>query len=235
MNKLKFLNQYLKFRSLLKKSKRKMKILRSDLYPCLEDDTVNVGFDKHYIYHTAWASRRVLASSPKKHIDIGSSLYFVSMVSSIVPVKHYDFRAPDVYLDKLETGSMDLLNIEYPSNSIKSLSCMHVIEHVGLGRYGDSLNINGDLEAAKELSRVLSLNGLLYIVLPVGGRSKVHFNAHRVYGYEEVLRMFSGLSLVEFSVLTSRSNGILEHIQKDEIDNEYYACGMFIFTKENEC
>ena len=57
--------------------------------------------------------------------------------SAFVPIEHYDYRPPDIRLDNLESGFADLLNLPFSDRSIASLSCMHVVEHVGLGRYGE--------------------------------------------------------------------------------------------------
>ena len=78
-------------------------------------------------------------------------------------------------------------------NSLSSISCMHVIEHVGLGRYGDPINIHGDILAINEIKRVLANDGNLLFVTPLG--KKICFNAHRVYTYEEILNYFSELKL----------------------------------------
>src|SRR5437868_6576315 len=57
-----------------------------DRFPCLDDATPRTSFDRHYIYHTGWAARVLAQSRPNIHYDIGSSLYFVSLVSAFVPM-----------------------------------------------------------------------------------------------------------------------------------------------------
>lgn len=54
-------------------------------------------------------------------------------------------------------------------------------EHDGLGRYGDPLNPNGDLEAMERMKSVVKPGGLLFLAVPVG-KDKVVWNAHRIYG-----------------------------------------------------
>ncbi|NDC42314.1 MAG: DUF268 domain-containing protein, partial [Chitinophagia bacterium] len=56
--------------------------------------------------------------------------------------------------------------LPFESDSIPSLSCMHTIEHVGLGRYGDQLDPQGDLKAIAELKRVVQPGGDLLFVTP---------------------------------------------------------------------
>jgi Caenorhabditis protein of unknown function, DUF268 len=114
-------------------------------------------------------------------------------------------------------------------NSIKSLSCLHVAEHIGLGRYGDPLDPMGTLKAAKELSRVLALEGNLYFALPVG-KSKLCFNAHRVHSPETIRDYFADMELVEFSGV--HDNGrFVENVPLTEFKDSNYACGLFWFKK----
>ena len=67
---------YFRFKKLEKEERFKNSI--SDFYPCVMDKTIKTGFDRHYVYHTAWAARKVVEIKPEFHTDISSSLYFVS-------------------------------------------------------------------------------------------------------------------------------------------------------------
>jgi hypothetical protein len=72
--------------------------------PMMDDATAKTGFDEHYVYHTAWAARILRDTKPAKHVDISSSLYFVSIASAIVPIEHYDYRPPDIKIDNVSGG-----------------------------------------------------------------------------------------------------------------------------------
>ncbi len=202
------------------------------LYPCIRDKTLATSFDRHYVFHTAWAARVIAKTRPARHVDISSSLYFCSIVSSFVPVDFYDYRPAELNLSGLHSSHADLAELPFPDGSIQSLSCMHVIEHIGLGRYGDPLNPTGDLGAASELSRVLAVGGNLLVVVPVG-ESNIYFNAHRVYSYRQVKAMFSDLDLVEFSLIPDdpREGGIIAHATAEQSDRQHYGCGLFWFRK----
>jgi ubiquinone/menaquinone biosynthesis C-methylase UbiE len=131
------------------------------------------------------------------HIDISSALYFCAIVSAFVPIKFYDYRPANLQLSNLSTDSADLTCLPFNDASIESISCMHVVEHIGLGRYGDLLDPNGDLKAISELKRVLSTNGNLLFVVPVGGTPRIMFNAHRIYSYGQVISYFQDFELIE--------------------------------------
>ena len=205
-----------------------------DRLPCLEDRTTGTGFDRHYIYHTAWAMRVLSRVRPVEHVDIASSLYFASLASAFMPVRYYEYRGVDLHLPGLSCERADLLDLPFADQSISSLSCMHVIEHVGLGRYGDPLDPDGDLKAMAELRRVLAPGGNLLFVVPVG-RPRVQFNAHRIYGFDQVREAFGGLELVEFALVPDRRNGsaMIELATKEQADAQRYGCGCFWFRRRS--
>jgi hypothetical protein len=221
-----FFRDFLKFR---RKSEVKPRL--ADLFPCLYDHTKTTGFDRHYIYHTAWAARILSLTSPSEHTDISSSLYFCSIVSAFIPVKFYDYRPAKLKLSNLICGSADLLNLAIRSESIHSLSCMHVVEHIGLGRYGDPIMPDGDIKACEELERVLAKNGNLLFVVPVG-KSKIMFNAHRIYSFDQVIQMFSKLKLIEFSLIPDdKEMEPIKNAQHSLTNSQSYGCGCFWFKK----
>jgi hypothetical protein len=113
---------------------------------------------------------------------------------------------------------------------------MHVVEHVGLGRYGDELDPDGDLRATSELARVLAPGGSLLLVVPVG-RPRVQFNAHRIYAFDQVRDAFAGLDLAEFALVPDRAyaerNGsaFIANASKTQADAQRYGCGCFRFRR----
>ena len=202
------------------------------LRPITHEATATTGFDTHYVYHTGWAARVLARSKPERHVDIGSSLFFVSIASAFVPMIHYDYRPPELALPGADVGAADLLNLAFADDSIPSLSCMHVVEHVGLGRYGDTLDPAGDARACAELSRVLAPGGQLLFVTPVG-QPAIHFNAHRIYSFEGVLALFPGLALKEFALITDKRDGATLVLDADpaRVAKQRFGCGCFVFSK----
>ena len=220
---------YLKFK---KFHDKRFSLKLIDFYPRLNDKTIKTGFDRHYVYHTSWAARKVKEINPEFHVDISSSLYFSGIVSAFVPVKFYDYRPAQLKLSNLQSNSCDLLKLYFSDNSIKSLSCMHTVEHIGLGRYSGAINPDGDIQACKELSRVLAVDGRLIFVVPIG-KPKIEFNAHRIYSYEQVLSLFPDLKLIEFSIITDtvEQGDFIENADSQLVQSQNYACGCFLFIK----
>ena len=156
-NRAKFYGQYRRFRRLSGQSPRFV-TRWEDRQPCF-NDAGHQGFDAHYIQHTAWAARVLREIAPAHHVDISSSLYFVAITSAFIPVAHFDYRPPRLSLSGLQVGSADLTSLPFEDASVESVSCMHDLEHIGLGRYGDPIDPDGDLRAAGELTRVTAPGG----------------------------------------------------------------------------
>lgn len=214
---------------------RRFAVNSEDCLFCYSDNTAETGFDRHYVYHVAWACRILAESCPSEHVDISSSLYFAVAASAFLPVRYYDLRASHLALEGLTCHKADLTRLDFASNSIDSLSCMHVVEHVGLGRYGDCLDYDGDLKAVAELIRVLAVGGQLLFVVPLGGVARIQFNAHRIYTYYSVLDMFQSLELVEFTLIPDDESegGLVRFADETLASNQKYACGCFLFKKDH--
>jgi SAM-dependent methyltransferase len=228
-NRIYYYQDFFKFR---KMNDGRFSVKFSDRAPQLLDNTAFTEIEPHYTYHPAWAARILARTKPDRHVDFSSYLPFNTIVSAFIPIDFYDYRPAHLLLDNLQTKSGDLLAMPFKDNSINSLSCLHTIEHVGLGRYGDKLDSEGDLKAIRELKRVLAPGGNLLIALPMG-KPRVIFNAHRVYSYAQILEYFSGLKLEEFSLIpdNAREIGIIKDATKGMADLQEDACGCFWFKK----
>jgi len=220
------------FRRLAAADPRGLPVRMEDAYPCLGEKTATTSFDRHYVYHTSWAARKIAQTKPLYHIDISSSLYFAGIVSAFVPIRFFDYRPADLDLPGLVSARADLLQLPFENESVPSLSCMHVVEHIGLGRYGDPIDPLADTKAMGELERVLAANGDLLFVVPVG-EPRVMFNAHRIYSPLQIVEGFRGLSLVEFSLLRDDANGggVVENATIEDAHAQKYGCGMFWFQR----
>lgn len=231
---MRFVRDFLEFRRAAKKSHPRLTVFWKDRYPCLDDNTRTTGFDRHYVYHTAWAARVLAETRPCRHVDISSSLYFASIASAFVPIDFYDYRPAQLMLSTLRCESADLMRLPFADKSIASLSCMHVIEHIGLGRYGDPIDPDGDLKAMRELQRVIATGGSLLVVTPVG-KPRIQFNAHRVYSYDQVREAFPELALKQFALIPEHPHRGELIIDADPalVAEEKYGCGCFWLTRES--
>jgi hypothetical protein len=187
-------------------------------------------FDAHYVYQAAWATKRIVEGRPASHVDVSSNIPFVAALSAVVPVRFLEFRPPALTLPGLTVEHGDILKLPMAARSVSSLSCLHVVEHVGLGRYGDPLDPRGMEKACQELGRVLGKGGSLFLSTPVGRRC-TFFNMHRVSDPSDIMGMLGPeLALQEFSVVTD-DGSYLEGVRPEDFASQKYACGLYWMTR----
>lgn len=225
-NYIDFIKNYFKYKKI---SNEVVEI--KDLWPTLNDkDSSSQTGGGQYFYQDNWALKKVYDSKVKEHFDIGSRIDgFTSQCSIFTNVKFVDFRHVDYGIENMSCIQGDILDLPFDDNSIKSLSSLHVIEHIGLGRYGDPLNPDGSILALKEIQRILTVNGSLYIGVPIG-RERVMFWAQRIFNPKTIIKELSKLELIEFSAVDDKGN-FIKNANLDSFDEAFYSLGLFHFKK----
>ena len=201
----------------------------TDSYPCLTDWVPATPFDPHYFHQGAWLARHLKKSNAGAHVDVGSSVMMASVLSAHVPMVFVDYRPLLVQLQNLSSVAADIKQLPFADNSITSLSSLHVLEHIGLGRYGDPLDPDGSARAAQELARVLAPGGRLYVSVPTG-RSRVCFNAHRIFSPIALKGLFAGLQCTDFALVDDVGR-FFPRGNEAEAEQLEYGCGMYVFAK----
>jgi SAM-dependent methyltransferase len=202
-----------------------------DADPQLFDRLPSSPYDSHYFHQDVWAARHVAEARPQRHVDVGSRVDLVGFLTAITDVAFVDIRPLTVDVERLESIAGSVLDLPFPDRSLQSVSCLHVAEHIGLGRYGDPLDPEGTQKASAELQRVLAPGGQLLFSGPVG-RPRVCFNAHRIHDPHAVRAMFPELELAEFSGVDDEGR-FSSHRELSELADCRYACGMYRFTRPN--
>ncbi len=186
-------------------------------------------YDLHYVIQSWWGCKRIGLTDVEIHYDFSSSIPFVANLSALKKVFYHEYNPPSLALPNIQVLPADLLRLAYKDASLNSISCFHVLEHIGLGRYGDALNPHGHLQAINELKRVCGIGGRIYITVPVGKES-IYVNAHRVFDAKKFAHNFSDFSLVEFSCVLDNGE-LMENVGANAVSHEKYALGMFCFEK----
>ncbi|MDP3290526.1 MAG: DUF268 domain-containing protein [Sulfuricurvum sp.] len=224
-----FIRELLIYRSLTNE-----KVSFLDLWPMLNDkSSASQTGGGHYFYQDNWALNKVYQSDIKEHFDIGSRIDgFVSQCSVFTKVNFIDFRYVEYPIENMQCIEGDILNLPFKDNSLNSISCLHVIEHIGLGRYGDPINPNGSISALKELQRVLAPGGNLYLGIPIG-RERVMFHAHRIFNPKTIIETLNELNLIEFNVVNDKGE-LVRNANLDDYHQAFYSLGLFHLKNKTE-
>jgi len=174
------------------------------LLPCLLDRTDETPIEPIYFVQDTWFARRLASRRPAAHVDVGSSAKTMAILAQFVPVTMVDIRPVPIHVPGFTFVEGSALSLPFADASISSLSSLCVVEHIGLGRYGDPLDARGSEKALLELRRVLAPGGDLYLSVPVDRRCRVYFNAHRAFTRDYLLECCEGLEIVEEAYLYGR-------------------------------
>jgi SAM-dependent methyltransferase len=199
-------------------------------YPQLRDRQSHSAYDVHYFYQDIWAARRIASHAPSAHVDVGSRVDLVGFLTALCPVTFVDIRPLEAQVDGLHSVAGNVLDMPFESRSLGSVSCLHVAEHIGLGRYGDGLDPAGSRKAAAELQRVLAPGGQLLFSGPVGA-PRVCFNAHRIHDPVDVMGWFDELELEEFAAIDDAGRFRADAAPQD-MRGQRYACGLYRFRRQ---
>jgi SAM-dependent methyltransferase len=168
-----------------------------DIQPCLTDRTTTTPVEPTYFLQDAWFARKIAEQRPASHVDVGSSARSMALIAQFLPVTFVDIRPVEIELAGFAFLRGSVLALPFADGSVSSLSSLCVIEHIGLGRYGDPFDARGSEQAAAELNRVLTPGGNLYVSVPVDAECRIYFNAHRAFTRDYLLELFPGLTLRE--------------------------------------
>lgn len=163
----------------------------SKYFPILNEKHAQAGAaNGHYFHQDLLVAQFIYKSNPMRHIDVGSRIDgFVAHVASYRPIEVFDVRKLNPVghqnISFLQANIMDSGSVD--EQCADSISCLHAIEHFGLGRYGDPLDPQGHIKGFQNLLRMLKPNGMLYISFPIGTTNEVHFNAHRIFNPLDIL------------------------------------------------
>lgn len=210
-----------------------------DLMPCLYDWLEEGGSTKdEYFWQDLYVARKIHDSNPTRHVDIGSRIDgFVAHVASFREIEVFDIRPVRSKIPGVVFKQADLMNaseslLEY----CDSLSCLHALEHFGLGRYGDPIDPQGYVAGLSNMAKILKPDGLFYLSVPIG-QERVEFNAHRIFDPRSLLKLAAANSLLlrEFAWIGhSRTIIRSDNPEQDmlELSEMRYALGIFTFAKQ---
>ena len=237
----KLLKNYIRYYPKYLSQKFKFKKLGGNIthnYMILDDYNVSAGSASgHYFHQDLLVASFIKKDNPIKHIDIGSRIDgFVAHVASFREIDVMDIRNLEISEHKninfIQKDMMDKNSLE--ENITDSISCLHAIEHFGLGRYGDKIDINGHINGFNNIIKMLKSGGKLYISFPIGKRNEIHFNAHRVFHHNDIFNWNESLDniiLERFDFVDDRGKLNLNKNLNTDCKEIKFGCGIYTFQK----
>jgi len=192
-----------------------------DALPCPADRHEQSGAASgHYFHQDLLVARRVFARAPRTHVDVGSRFDgFIAHVASFRPIRVLDIRAMTSTIPNVSFGRCDMM-AELPDSlvaSCDSLSCLHALEHFGLGRYGDPIWPEGHEVALANLARIVSPGGWFYLSVPIGPQ-RIEFNAHRVFAVRHLLELVERDFEVKAMSIVDDKGDLQENVALDDAE-----------------
>ena len=207
--------------------------------PCFQDRNSEGGTaNGHYFHQDLLVAQQVFKNNPIKHLDIGSRIDgLVAHIASFRCIDVMDIRPLRNTIPNICFIQADLMMPISASlyDAFDSISCLHALEHFGLGRYGDPIKHDGHLIGLENIARMLKMDGKFYFSTPIGPQ-RIEFNAHRVFSINYLLHQFDDIYKVDnFSFVDDRGD-LHQNVELNpELINSNcfcnYGCGIFEMTK----
>jgi len=157
----------------------------------------------------------------KRLLDVGS-------VDSVLPInlasQGYEVWCIDVrqfegkgLVQNLKCLVGDVRKTSFENDFFDCVIAVSTLEHIGLGRYGEWLEPDGDITAVSEISRILSENGVLLVTLPFGKGET--FPSHRVYNQQRLKTILEGFKVEREDYYSRNKRGFWSPCTKDDLSD----------------
>lgn len=204
------------------------------LFPILNEYKDQAGTATgHYFHQDLLVASLIHEANPARHIDVGSRIDgFIAHLAAFRTIEVLDFRPlTSCGHEQIKFMQADLMSLDTSLHEITdSLSCLHALEHFGLGRYGDPVNPNGHLSGFNNLVKMVKPGGRLYISFPIG-ENAVHFNAHRVFDPLEILKWSKDVLTLERFDYVDDQGELHQNQTLQNVPNLTYGCGIYSLRK----
>lgn len=204
------------------------------IVPVLSDRFTQSGVASgHYFHQDLWAARHIFRRAPQRHIDVGSRVDgFIAHLLCFREVEVVDIRSLKTNVSGLRFIKNDMMSQTVTfQGQADSVSCLHALEHFGLGRYGDPIDVDGWRKGFANLAGLVRSGGTLYLSVPVG-RGRIEFNAQRIFSTTSIIEEAdrNGLQLETFSLIDDDGE-FEDNVDPGVAKDLSFGCGCFIFLK----
>ena len=191
----------------------------------------------HYFHQDLLVAQRIFEIKPITHLDIGSRVDgFVAHVASFRKIEVLDLRSIQTEVENISFKIADLMKVDDTLlNYCDSLSCLHALEHFGLGRYNDPIKFDGYLDGLDSMHKILKQRGKFFLSVPIG-KQRIEFNAHRIFSMRYLLKLFKDKYSIDYFSFVDDKGDLHKNVEMNnkEIDKNFdcnYGCAIFEMTK----
>jgi len=229
----KFVSSYIKFSLTTMKSEHHQFPIK--LSPVLKDYRESAGVaDGHYFWQDLICAQWINQRNPDRHLDVASRIDgFIAHLLAFRKVTILDIRPLKAEIPNLEVILGDAQK-ELPKSAreFSSVSSLHSIEHFGLGRYGDKLDIAGHEIGLQNIAASVSRGGTLYLSFPIGN-PVVEFNAQRIIHPTWPLKLLKDFVLEEFVLIPWKGEPTFGLSPTDVDLNAWGQAGLYRFIRNS--
>lgn len=204
------------------------------LWPVLSDYEDKSGeASGHYFHQDLLVAQFIHAANPENHLDIASRVDgFVAHVAAFRAIDVMDVRPlVSTAHPNIRFIQADLMHAQpMLAGRYQSVSCLHALEHFGLGRYTDTIDIDGHRKGFAAISSLVAPGGRFYLSCPVG-RPRIEFNAHRIFAPTEPIGWAVGEFALERFDYVDDSGALQTDRCPEEAVSLGYGCGIYSFRK----
>lgn len=233
----KYLRDYKNYKSKAKTAENAFPIKK--MIPLLTDHLEQSGVASgQYFHQDIYVARRIFQQNPNRHIDVASRVdSFVAHVSVFRSIEVVDIRELTTTAKNINFLQADLMSpgLEEKLGQSDSVSCLHAIEHFGLGRYGDPIDPDGHIKGLMNLGALVKENGILYVSIPIGPE-RVEFNGHRIFNVTTVPHILRESFKLEVFSYIDDAGEIFEDVPIEDALNQpnfgcNFGCGIYEFRR----
>lgn len=212
----------------------------SRLLPCYEDIEDNAGsIPTHYFFQDLYVAQRIFLNKPFRHVDIGSRVDgFVAHIAAFREIEVFDIRPLDIFIPNVKFTQMDIMQSpeESFSDSLDSISCLHALEHFGLGRYGDPICFDGFYAGFINITRLLKRGGTFYFSVPIGSQ-RIEFHGHRVFSLVFLMKIITPYYNIKMISIIDDKNILHPDVKlsSKSVDDNFncnFGCAIFELIKK---
>jgi len=196
-------------------------------------DTAGVNFGQYFLQDLLVA-QEVYRLSPRNHLDVGSRVDgFIAHVATTHKITFLDIRSLTNTVPNVTFLQGDILSFKSKVR-YELVTSLHVLEHIGLGRYGDTLEPLGHIKAFEKLVEAADYDGKIWISFQVSEQTITQFNGQRLIGWLEPLDWAGklGLKLEKFYYLNDEE--VFQTYNEESIKTMKPVAGnlgIYFFTK----